>query len=54
MKIVTYSRSVGQLTAGEVMTQTHTIEPELLVSQLIDQVLPLRLLTIRDQSLALP
>ena len=41
MKIVNYSRSVGQVTAGEVMTQSYTIEPDLLVSQLIDQVLPL-------------
>lgn len=41
LKIVNYSRSVDNLTAGEAMTQSFTLEPELLVSQLIDNILPL-------------
>lgn len=41
LKIVNYSRSVDNLTAGEAMTQSLTLEPELLVSQLIDNILPL-------------
>ncbi|MEO6392262.1 MAG: hypothetical protein ABIP75_10450, partial [Pyrinomonadaceae bacterium] len=39
-KVVRYSRGVEQLSAGGVMTTPFTIEPELLVSQLIDNVLP--------------
>lgn len=41
LKIVSYSRRLDQVTAGDAMIPSQLIEPELLVSQLIDNVLPL-------------
>jgi Zn-dependent protease len=41
LNVVNYARGVARLTAAEVMTNPFTIEPDLLVSQLVDTILPM-------------